>query len=942
MKKISAVILTAVMLFEQCSFTYAAEINALPETEEPLMYAEISENMIGGYRPGDLDYNTPVYNSGISTYVNIPSAYQSEASEYLSTRNQNPYGTCWAFSTIGCAEFDVFNKGLANASVDLSELQLVYYTFNSVLDPLGGTAGDLARFHNSSGRNFLNYGGNYEYAARRLAQWSGVTKESYVPYSQAYNASNSGLPDEYAYDHNSFLLNNAYIINIKNNADDVKTAIMQHGAVGIMYFHNSQSMVWSDTKNAWTYYDSVKNGGGHAVMAVGWDDNFSKDNFPGENKPSSNGAWLVRNSWGTYASYFWMSYETVSLGTSAWVFDFGSAQDYDNNYQSDGGLSTYYDTFYTNSANVFEVRNKANVASETLKSVQLSFSHQANVGFIIDIYTNLRDKRNPLSGNKQSQATTIGQTAYAGIYTIELENPVILNPGTYFSVVVSVNKNSLDYEQGIVFKDGETAVWECPAVSDNNSFYSTDGRYFHTWPFGNYCIKALTSNNTESFHTCTFNQNVADDRALKTAADCLNDAVYYKSCVCGTISSSETFISFGTALGHRWNGGVTTKEPTCTGQGKKTYTCTACKATRQESIAAKGHGETIVRNQKAATCTEAGYTGDAYCKLCDTKLSTGHTIPSYGHSWSGWTKVDETNHKRVCTNNTAHMESAAHRWNGGVITRESTCTGQGIKTYTCTDCGVARQESIAAKGHGETVVRNQKAATCTETGYTGDSYCQICNAKIYDGSVINALDHSFGTWYTSQNSTAVSEGQIKRDCTRCGHTEIQATARLVPTGRMNAANNLPLKIKQSVTLKVTDMAVGDYVSSWTSSNVKIVKVNGTGKITGIKKGSAKITATLASGKTITITVKVQKGKVKTSAVAVNTRKVTLKVGQKYQLIANRAPITSSDKISYSSKKSKIAAVSKTGKITAKKTGTTTITVKSGKKSVKVTVKVVKQ
>ena len=484
------------MLFEQCSFTYAAEINALPETEEPLMYAEISDNMIGGYRPGDLDYNTPVYNSGISTYVNIPSAYQSEASEYLSTRNQNPYGTCWAFSTIGCAEFDVFNKGLANASVDLSELQLVYYTFNSVLDPLGGTAGDLARFHNSSGRNFLNYGGNYEYAARRLAQWSGVTKESYVPYSQAYNASNSGLPDEYAYDHNSFLLNNAYIINIKNNADDVKTAIMQHGAVGIMYFHNSQSMVWSDMKNAWTYYDSVKNGGGHAVMAVGWDDNFSKDNFPGENKPSSNGAWLVRNSWGTYASYFWMSYETVSLGTSAWVFDFGSAQDYDNNYQSDGGLSTYYDTFYTNSANVFEVRNKANVASETLKSVQLSFSHQANVGYIIDIYTNLRDKRNPLSGNKQSQATTIGQTAYAGIYTIELENPVILNPGTYFSVVVSVNKNSLDYEQGIVFKDGETLVWECPAVSDNNSFYSTDGRYFHTWPFGNYCIKALTSNNT--------------------------------------------------------------------------------------------------------------------------------------------------------------------------------------------------------------------------------------------------------------------------------------------------------------------------------------------------------------------------------------------------------------------------------------------------------------
>ena len=418
--------------------------------------------------------------------------------------------------------------------------------------------------------------------------------------------------------------------------------------------------------------------------------------------------------------------------------------------------------------------------------------------------------------------------------------------------------------------------------------------------------------------------------------------------ICGVLieNGTETPVK-----AHSWNEGAVTKQATCTEKGIKTYTCTACGAIKTEDISAKGHSQYVTKNAVESTCAKEGYTGDTCCGVCGTKISSGTAI-----------------------------QKKAHTWNGGSVAYDATCTEKGLKVYTCTGCGATKQEYIKEKGHGATVVRNQKTSTCIAAGYTGDTYCtvcnkviasgssipakghtpelrnqsnpsciangytgdtycSVCNTKLNTGKTIAALGHSFGGWYTSINATAVSEGQIRRDCSRCGHAETQATARLTPTGKLNATNNLPLKVKKSVTLKVNEMAAGDYVRTWTSSNTKIAKVDGKGKVTGVKKGSAKITATLASGKTLAITVKVQTGTVKTSSVTVNTKNVTIKTGGTFQLTASRAPITSSNGITYSSKSTKIATVSKTGKITGKKAGTTYIYVKSGSKKVTVKVKV---
>ena len=475
------------------------EVDAFPEPEKP------TDLSYGTYIESDLDQNTPVYEPGIATYAVLPFSFPDEMDKFYATypsnRNQNPYGTCWAVSSIGLAEFDLINDSLAgrgdfDRSLDLSELQLAYFTYNSVLDPLGGTEGDYTKYYNENASvSYLNYGGNYAMAARRLAGWCGAVQESLVPYSQVAETVTRGLDSSYAYNHDVAHLENAYMINIRQNSSDVKQQIMEHGAVGVMYYHADEAMGWNSTLGQYTYYDSALTGGGHAVMIVGWDDQFSKNNFTAEEKPSSDGAWLVRNSWGLYANYFWMSYETASLADTAWVFDFSENDGYDNNYQLDGGIYTYPDSSHRILANVFKTKQETGVNAETMKAVSLTFSRAANVGYTVEIYTDLTDASDPLSGTRQDSATTSGMTTYAGIYTIPLNHAVTLKPGTCFAVVVTVDSAALDYEQAqsVATDDFTKLIWDCAVSTGNNKSFYYSGNKFYPFYWGNYCIKAFTT-----------------------------------------------------------------------------------------------------------------------------------------------------------------------------------------------------------------------------------------------------------------------------------------------------------------------------------------------------------------------------------------------------------------------------------------------------------------
>lgn len=440
-------------------------------------------------------------------------------------------------------------------------------------------------------------------------------------------------------------------------------------------------------------------------------------------------------------------------------------------------------------------------------------------------------------------------------------------------------------------------------------------------------------------------------------------------------------------LDHTWDSGKVSKEPTCTEDGIKTYTCTSCGTTKEEDIKATGHLHKETRGQKAATCTEDGYTGDVYCKDCDTKLESETVINKLGHTWDHGvvtkeaTETEEGIKTYTCKTcgetKTESIPVISHHWDQGTVSKEATCTEDGEKTYHCTDedCNKTWVETIPATGHQHTEVRDKKKATCSEEGYTGDTYCTDCGKLIKKGSAteksdhnwqltseekatcekdgsktftcadcgetkaktIPATGHKFSSWETVKAQSIYSGAVQKRICSVCGKKETRIIGKkLKPVLKVNAPK-LQLKRGQKTReFTLTDMAKGDFVKSWVSSNKKIVAVsgkpNGTCIIrTGKKTGNAKIVITLASGLKKTIGVKVQKKAVACTSIKNVPKKLNLKRKKTYQIKPVINPITCTDKVKYKTSNKKVVKVTSKGKITAVKKGKGKIIVMVGKK-----------
>ena len=230
--------------------------------------------------------------------------------------------------------------------------------------------------------------------------------------------------------------------------------------------------------------------------------------------------------------------------------------------------------------------------------------------------------------------------------------------------------------------------------------------------------------------------------------------------------------------------------------------------------------------------------------------------------------------------------------------------------------------------------------------------CTACQEIVQLPDIPATGRHQMSGWKVTKQATALAAGTKEQTCTECGLKQQQTIPKLTATLTLNVPENktLPMKMKQTYQLKASGLADGDKVVSWTSSNKKIATVSGSGKLKALKKkGKTTITVKLASGKTAKFTVKVQKTDVATTSLTVLNKAtgkkmpktVSLKVKKKLSLTATAAPVTSKQKVTYSTSNKSIAAVNAKGVITAKKKGTVTITVKSGKKKVKVKVKVTK-
>lgn len=450
----------------------------------------------------------------------LPSAYpgyDKVVSKYPATRSQNPYGTCWAFASVAAGEFDLVNQGAYSKSeANLSELQLAYNMYHAGNDKLGNLDGDKNVLASGAKYHYLDMGGNVGFAQYVLANWRGLVSENTLPYSNATNTLNSSLSSKYSYMNDKAKLVNTRLYSIHEEVNAVKQAIYDHGAVAASYFHDSA--YYSDDTGVATYYYSKEIGTtNHAISIVGWDDSFSRKNWPSNNRPSNNGAWLIRNSWDTSSNlseycYFWMSYEDKSLYDVVYMLDFERGETYDNIYQHDGSASHSPLGCYQ-VANIFTAENPDSTNSETLDAVMVQMSYDVDKKIKIEVYKNLTSASDPQSGTLYSSATTTATITNSGIYTFKLKKPVPLAKGERYSIVITSMSGNAWYDvedtwtyTGWVsmkasIDEGESFV----KGSKNEGWY--DLKYLGDG-YGNICVKGLTNNSDEEIHSHTFEESL--------------------------------------------------------------------------------------------------------------------------------------------------------------------------------------------------------------------------------------------------------------------------------------------------------------------------------------------------------------------------------------------------------------------------------------------------
>ena len=168
-----------------------------------------------------------------------------------------------------------------------------------------------------------------------------------------------------------------------------------------------------------------------------------------------------------------------------------------------------------------------------------------------------------------------------------------------------------------------------------------------------------------------------------------------------------------------------------------TATCTAkavCSICQTAYGALGGH--TLTKHDAVdATCTAPGNVEYWHCSVCGKNFSdsagTGElteiTSPALNHNWGAWEKGSETQHQRICQNDGSHKETGDH-----TLGTAATCKAPA----NCSICGQSYGEKNPSNHTGGTEVRNQKEATTTTEGYTGDTYCLGCGEKIASGTVI--------------------------------------------------------------------------------------------------------------------------------------------------------------------------------------------------------------
>lgn len=428
------------------------------------------------------------------SFSEFPKSYSSVDMGYVTpVKNQGVQNTCIIFSGIAAMESALLKNGYGE--YDLSEEYANYWASTRA----DGTGWQRDRVNT----------GAYPYTGYGCLTTGGVVLESEFPYMSR--------TEEYfeELEHTDPLF---YAGGIKvlsgsdSSAENVKQTIMESGGV-VASFAYFDEYLNSDTSS---YFcgDSLTRSkisqGAHSVFVVGWDDNYSKENFARGGQPENDGAWLIKNSWGSSYSYIWISYEDKYLGSDLFGGIY-AVNDIIKNHTCNELLTvdsygTIYDMDFSGNyfnANEMTFINTFNFSTEMPSISNVEFSTSTN-GADYKIYYIPTTNGVPVDDETLWVELTGGQIPYSGIHNISFKPytvpdsqgaigvKIIANDGTSASIGCCEWLGNL-----------ETSVFQLlPRTLDNRSFINSKGTTVSLTDYyssqgdnigGNFTIRAIAN-----------------------------------------------------------------------------------------------------------------------------------------------------------------------------------------------------------------------------------------------------------------------------------------------------------------------------------------------------------------------------------------------------------------------------------------------------------------
>ena len=411
MKKLLSIMLSIIMVIPALSMVFAAGNEIITVSE--------------------VDFeNTMAISDDLSNLgnLNLPSKYDSRNYGYVTPVKTQAAGTCWAYSFLGAVEASDIKRGVAPANVDYSEGHLIWFTGNPVASEYNALDGK------NYGTEIFSMGLSH-LKAMPTAVLCGFNYEKDYPLSYENFENYSLNSSERNANTTNRLLSKMIVF---DNIDDVKQAIVDSAAVSASFYFSTNyltKMTGPNNTLIETYYCPEKLSKNHGVVIVGWDDNFSRENFI--NEPPIDGAWLVKDSAGIserWDGYKWISYADATLGYATTYSTMENI--YSDVYSYTTGFTELYSYSANQGANVYTARNDIAVRAA-------GFMFYGNDGtYTVSVYTNLTDGTRPDSGTLSETKTVSVHSSKTlpGYMTVSFDNKNLVKAGQKYSVVVAAKQ----------------------------------------------------------------------------------------------------------------------------------------------------------------------------------------------------------------------------------------------------------------------------------------------------------------------------------------------------------------------------------------------------------------------------------------------------------------------------------------------------------------------